>query len=279
MGDSRARRLAVAGCTSLLASAGGFVYLGVRHLDWMDWRSVAFGGGLAAAAVGLTRKNVITQVLSRAMAWIVFAPMALVTVVEASRGRFDGGIAAFAATSGLALLLSRPMLSTDDAKAAFAPSKFRRAFLSASTASMTVGLITGIVAFELLAMGTWAGGLALGALGTAMLGAAIGVLRMRGWGIALGLLTSIASLITGMLMGSGQGFALACGAVPGILLLLPILFAKLGLGEDSSPAAARTRVSLDAEALPSRVRIATGEEEEDVLDDLTERSASSASAA
>lgn len=255
----RARRLAAG--ASLLATAGGFAWLGVRHGSWIDWHTLAFAGGLAVAAVGLTRKWLVGQVLSRAMAWVVLAPTAAVAIVEALRDHFDSGVAAFAATSGAALLLARPMLHTEEARASFAPSKFRRSFLAASTAAATIALVLGIVGYEGLRSAHYSAGLGIGMLATSILASAIGVLRMRGWGIALAALTSIVSLVSGMFVGGEAGVALASTALPGVLFLLPIALAKLGVGDSNAPAASHTRVSADAQALPSRVRVASLDEE------------------
>lgn len=258
----RARRLAAG--ASLLATAGGFAWLGVRHGSWFDWHTLAFAGGLAVAAFGLTRKWLVGQIVSRAMAWVVLAPTAAVATVEALRGHVDAGISAFAATSAAALLLARPMLHTKEARATFSPSKFRRAFLAASTAATTIAIVLGIVAYEGLRAGEIAAGLGLGMLATSILASAVGVLRMRGWGIALAALTSIVSLVAGLVVGHEGGIALASTALPGVLFLLPIALAKLGVGDPEPASAARyTRVSADAEALPGRVRVATPDDELD----------------
>jgi hypothetical protein len=249
----RARRLAAG--ASLLATAGGFAWLALER-SWMDWRSLAFGAGLAVASIGLTRKNVFAQVMSRGLAWIVFAPSAVVIAVELMKGRLmEPAMTAFGVTSGLALFLARPMLDTDEARAQFAPTKFRRSFLAACTAAVTIGLVTGMVAWEMLWHGMLLGGIGLAALGTSMLASSLGVLRMRGWGIALATLNAIVSLVVGAVVGDAQGFAIAATALPGALFLLPIALAKLGVGEDAS-ARATSHVRIAEEApLPTRVRV------------------------
>jgi hypothetical protein len=259
----RGRRLAAA--ASLLGSAGAFVWLGLhyRHSVDLSAPALAFGAGLAAASVGLTRKNLFAQIMSRGLAWVLFAPCAVVTIVEVLKGRLnDPAPVAFALSSGAALLLASPMLRSEEARAAFAPSKFRRSFLAACTSAVTIGLVTGMVAWEMLWWNQPASGVALGALGTSMIASAFGVLRMRGWGIALAALNAIISFVAGALVGAGEGFALAMTAIPGLLFLLPIVLAKLGIGDERAEAARlRVRVT-DACAneetpLPARVRIAT----------------------
>lgn len=257
----RGRRLFAA--ASLFATAAGFAWLGLEHApQWIEWRSIAFGAGLAASAGALTRKNLVAQIMARGMAWIVFAPCAVVMAVELLKGRLmEPALTAFGLGSGLALFLARPMLATDEAGAQFAPTKFRRSFLAACTAAVTIGLVTGMVAWEMLWHGMSLGGIGLAALGTSIIASSLGVLRMRGWGIALATLNAIVSLVTGALVGDGQGFAIAATALPGVLFLLPIVLAKLGVGDDTqSSAAARVRVSDDA-SLPERVRIDVSDEE------------------
>ena len=264
MGMGRGRRLAAG--ASLLASAGGFAWIALANgQPFVQWHALAFGAGLAAASVGLTRKNLFVQALSRGLAWVLFAPCAVATMVELMRGQFvETAIFGFGLSSGLALLLARPMQNTDEARAAFAPSKFRRSFLAASTASVTMGLVIGMVAWETLWYHQLLSGLGLAALGTSMIASAFGVLRMRGWGIALATLNAIVSLVAGAFVGNGEGFAVAATALPGVLFLLPIVLAKLGFGERGEGAgASATRIRI-AEAeeivLPARLRIATDDE-------------------
>ena len=263
----RGRRLAAG--ASLLATAGGFVSMALEHASYyVDWRSLAFGTGLAAAAVGLTRKNVFAQILSRGLAWIVFAPASVVIAVELMKGRLmEPMLTGMGITTGLALFLARPMLDTDEARAQFAPDKFRRSFLAACTATMTIGLVTGMVAWEAMWNNHVLAGVGLAALGTSLLASAFGVLRMRGWGIALATLNAIVSLVTGAIVGDAGGFAIAATALPGVLFLLPIALAKLGVGESmktrgSSTSSAQVRIA-DEAALPPQVRVATEEEIDD----------------
>lgn len=256
----RGRRLAAG--ASLLASAGGFAWLALANAPhWIEWRGLAFGAALAAASVGLTRKNVFAQIASRGLAWVVFAPCAVVMAVELLKGRLmEPALTAFGLASGLALVLARPMLESDEVRARFAPSKFRRSFLAACTAAVSTGLVTGMVAWEMLWHDQVLSGLGLAALGTSMLASAFGVLRMRGWGIALATLNAIVSLFAGALIGEALGFAIAATALPGALFLLPIVLAKLGLGEGSSRASTSSSTShvrvAEAAPLPAVVRVA-----------------------
>jgi hypothetical protein len=264
----RGRRLAAG--ASLLATSGGFVWLALT--SWfLDWRTLAFAGGLAAASFGLTRKNVIGQVMSRGLAWIVFAPAAVVMAVELMKGRlFEPALTGLGIASGLALFLSRPMLDSDEARAQFAPSKFRRSFLAACTATMTIGLVTGMVAWEMLWSHMILGGIGLAALGTSMLASSLGVLRMRGWGIALATLNAIVSLVAGAVVGDAAGFAIAATALPGALFLLPIALAKLGVGESTSASSASAAQVRIAEAAPAIERVRVDVSDEELFDEPAE---------
>ena len=93
-----------------------------------------------------------------------------------------------------------------------------------------------------------------------MIASALGVIRMRGWGIALATLNAIVSLVAGAVVGEAQGFAIAATALPGALFLLPIVLAKLGIGDNDTQSAARVRVSEEA-SLPERVRVDVSDEE------------------
>jgi hypothetical protein len=261
----RGRRLAAA--ASLLASAGGFAWLALQHgSGWFDPRALAFGGGLAAASFGLTRKNLFAQIMSRGLAWVLFAPCAVVIFVELLKGRMmEPELTGFGLASGLALFLARPMLDTAEARAQFSPSKFRFSFLAACTAAVTTGLVTGMIAFEMLGHRQWLGGIGLAMLGTSILASAFGVLRMRGWGIALATVNAIVSIVAGAFAGNAEGVALAATALPGLLFLSPIVLAKLGFGETARERMAATRSFAriaDEDALPARVRVATDDDVE-----------------
>src|SRR5580658_8251657 len=79
-------------------------------------------GGLSVAAFGLSRVSVIAQVLSRGVAWLIFAPAAIATLVAlVIRSMPSPSLVGLTLASGAALLLSRPALATKEARAAFAP--------------------------------------------------------------------------------------------------------------------------------------------------------------
>jgi hypothetical protein len=271
---SRGRRLA--GPAALVATAGGLAAIAVHDVHWIEWGLLAYAGAVATAGIGLARRSMPLQVLSRATAWTVLAPSVLVTAFSLANGHTEWMAAALAATSGGALLLARPMLNTSEARAEFAPSSFRRWLLAGATASAGSGIVAGLLALDGL---HWhpAASIPLLALALAQLGSAVGVVRMRAWGILLGGLTSVVTLITALFMHDAAGLALALATLPGFMLILPVLIARRQRAK-AEAASTYTRVAshVSYDDAPSRVRVADGaldafEDEADSSDDATSR--------
>jgi hypothetical protein len=271
---SHGRRLA--GPAALVATAGGLAAIAVHDVHWIEWGLLAYAGAVAAAGIGLARRSMPLQVLSRATAWTVLAPSVLVTVFSLANGHTEWMAAALAASSGGALLLARPMLNTSEARAAFAPSSFRRWLLAGATASAGLGLVTGLFALDGM---TWhpAASIPLLGLALAQLASAVGVVRMRAWGILLGGLTSVVTLITALFMHDAAGLALALATIPGFMLMLPVLIAKRQRAK-AEAASTYTRVAshVSYDDAPSRVRVADSaldafEDDADSSDDATSR--------
>ena len=263
---SRGRRLA--GPAALLTTAAGLAAVALHETQWIEWGLLAFSGVVALAGVGLGRRSMVSQVLSRGTAWTVLAPSFLVTVLSFMSGHGEWTAAGLAATSGAALLLARPMLHTAEAHEQFAPSSFRRWLLAGSTASAMAGVCAGT--FGLAAIG-WSHGMGVGflALSLSLLASAAGVVRMRAWGILLGALTSIVTFIVAACLHDAAGFALSLATVPGFMLLLPVLVAKRqrAKAEAAARSSSFTRVSAHVgyDDAPSRIRVATGSS--DAFDD------------
>ncbi len=123
------RRVAAAG--SLAAVAAGIAWAGLQESMFVSLRVGLFGvaGMVALASAGFLRRSVLSQVLARAVAWVVLLPMALGAVESLTRGHappleslFFGG------ASAAALLLARPAPTTDAARADFNPVGYRRWF-------------------------------------------------------------------------------------------------------------------------------------------------------
>ena len=120
-------------------------------------------------------------------------------------------------------------------------------------------------------------GLSLVALAVAMVASAAGVARVRAGGVLLGVGTSVGMLGAAMFSRDpGLGFVLALGAFPGLLLIAPILAARV-----SPPVAPAVTGMVPArfagDASPSRVEAVDEEDEApavrtrvDELEDLVE---------
>ena len=259
---SKGRRLAASG--ALVATAAGIAALGFHDLQWIEWSLVASAGVVGVAGVGIAGKSMVAQIFSRAVAWTVFAPAALVAVVSTLVGHHpELTAAALAGGSGAALLLARPMLHTAEAKAEFAPSRFRSWLMAGATASTATAGITGLIGLDFLYRAShgsthysYAAAAAFMALSAALASSALGVIRMRSWGILLGAFTSLVTLASAAVMHNAAGLALSLVAIPGLLFfLLPILVAKRDRARSSHGSYAQARVALHDEAadLPSRV--------------------------
>ncbi|MBX3187687.1 MAG: hypothetical protein KF819_11755 [Labilithrix sp.] len=238
-----------------MATAGGLAVTAVHfhHVRSTEWGLLAFSGLVAMAGVGLARRSIVSQVLSRGTAWVVLVPSAIATLVTTLGGHAPDMLAAgLTAGSGAALLLARPMLHTKEARAAFAPSWFRRWLLAASTSSIMAGVVTGIFALDGL-RGHTAPAIALLALSLSLVMSALGVVRMRAWGILLGALTSFVTLIASAAMHDVAGLVLSLAAIPGLMLTLPVLLAK----RDRAKGEARARVATSFAALEPRIRVAS----------------------
>lgn len=245
----------VAGAAAMIATGGGLAAMAVHDTHWIEWSLLAFSGMVAAAGVGLARTSLVGQVLSRATAWIVLVPSALVTAFTLA-GSHSPDLAATALTvgSGGALLLARPMLHTAKARADFDPTSYRSWLFASATASAFGGILTGMLALDSF---RWAGfgamPVAVTALALAMLASAVGVVRMRGWGLLLGAATSAVTLLAALALHDVSSLAVAMAAVPGMMMALPILLASRSRAKSSrataiSAAAASAGASIGATA-------------------------------
>jgi hypothetical protein len=221
-GSTRTASRTFASTALLLASAGGLMGVAVHeHEPW-------FFGGLAAllalAAAGIGRRSIVAQVLSRGVAWTLFGPAALGSVLSlVLDGRTELAAMALAAASGLALVLGRPMLHTPSARAQFAPVRFRRWLLAGAVASVTVAVATGMVGVAFSAMGELSAGAPLLLLSGALAASGVGVARMRSWGVLLGMVTSAVLCSVAMAFQRADTTFLALAGLPGLMLTLPVL--------------------------------------------------------
>ncbi len=212
---------------------------------------------MAVAAVGLSRRGLVTQALSRGTAWVVFAPTLIVTIASLWMShRVEHEAALMAAGTGAALALGHPMLNTDEARAAFSPVRFRRWFLASMTATAAAFLSGGYFALD-AARGSHVGAaVGLGALCLSLLASLVGIARMRGWGPLLAGVTSVAALLAAAILGGATGVGVALAAVPGLLMTAPLILSRLIPAPASAPGPVATRVALDTPEPPTRVRVA-----------------------
>lgn len=250
---SRARRFAASASFATVSGAMAYAAFQSWRGGWGDWHMWALAGLLGVAAVGLSRKSLMVQVLSRGMAWLAFAPLAIVTFYAVLHGSIEPEVAALTATSGAALLLGRPMLHTKEAHAEFSPVRFRRWLLSGTTAAAAAGITTSAFALEAFERGHLAASAGLGLFATALAGSAFGVLRMRAWGILLGGLTSILAVGGALVSHSEASLAWLMAALPGLLLMTPVFASKLG--SDKPHAVTNLRIAEAAEASQTRIRV------------------------
>ena len=235
----------------MLGTAGVIVRGAVGQYGIL-WPLIAVGAAVALSGIGITRRSLVPQILARGAAWLVLLPTSVIVAAGVFGGRVPGAnLTALVAATGAALLLSRPMLHTKEAKAAFAPKAFRRWLLAGSIATAASGLVAGAVATA-TAFEEPIAALGFGALAASLLASAIAVVRMRAWGIFLGALSSVVLLITSLFLSRAEGTALAVLAAPALLMhLLPVLVARW---KNSGAAESKVRVSDEATLDPAYVR-------------------------
>ncbi len=259
----------------VLASASlgtAAVGVGSLALDEGRWDKAVLGVAalVGVAAVGLARRSVLSQVLARGVAWVVLAPMLYGLADTVGHGRLpDAHTVFFATTSAGALLLARPTLHTDAAKAEFSPVGYRRVFLAGAVASVMTAAVVAMFAVEQLAWHQHGHGLALAAFASALLASAVGVVRMRAWGVMLGIVTSVALLGAALFSGNElTAMGLALAAIPGALLASPLVAARLRRSTPRLPdvprasMAPRPSASEDDVAPPFFARVAIAPEAE-----------------
>jgi hypothetical protein len=158
--------------------------------------SYALGGMALAAAVLSLRKSIASQSIARAAVWATFLPNAFVTLLLLPMGHAPPlRVVLEMALALAALVVARPVLSTERARAEFAPVALRPWFLASAIGTMATGVVLGLLArsfahFHELRHDA----IGLAALAVPLFVAGIGVLRMRAWGVVLGALAALASI-------------------------------------------------------------------------------------
>jgi hypothetical protein len=268
-GRTSLRRVAAA--ASLGVASAELVSLAAQSHLWlterMGYLGVAAATGLAA--VGLLRRSVLAQVISRAVAWVVLLPAAACFFAEATdHGAVDWQTVLMTASSGGALWLARTNLHTDHAKREFAPIAYRRWFLAGAVASSTAGLVATAAAAGQFLWGDLSTALPLAALAAALFSVTLGVVRMRSWGVLLGGATSAITMAAVILSGGGET-SIACAmlaVLPALLLVGPILASRVlppTLTTSPTSAVRVNRAVLDASPEPPpvvRARVALSDD-------------------
>jgi hypothetical protein len=192
---------------------------------------LVFAAVLAAGAIGFVRRGVLSQVVGRGIAWLSLLPVGTQVVATLLGGHLPEAPAVlYSAAMSSALLLARPALHTDEAKAQFSPVGYRRTFLAGAVAAVAVGVVFALYAIVPIVDGDMAQPplLAVSAMAAANLAAAVGVVRMRAWGVLLAMLASAGALGAGILSWNIlEALGLALAAIPGALLGAPLLAARL----------------------------------------------------
>lgn len=263
----------IASSLGLVGVGGIFMHEAVSSYGTI-WPVVAIASGVGLAGVAISQKSLLLQIPARAAAWLMFVPTAIATVVLAAASRHvEWQLLGTAAGTGASLLLSYPMLSTPEAKQSFAPIGYRKTFLASAVASAAAAITAGFASIATAEAGNVGWSLGLGLLATASAAAGVGVLRMRGWGVLLGIATSFATVLGAAIAAAvadpGAGLALLALAIPGIVMSMPLVLAKLGSGTEPS------RVRVDAATMASdgaasavRMRVADTGAQTDAEDDL-----------
>ena len=198
---------------------------------------LSFAAVVGAGGIGITRRSLVPQILSRGAAWILLLPAMFVTGFALADGQAPPlEVAGLGLATGAALLLARPMLHTREAREQFSPRVFRRWLLAGSTSTAATACVTGAIALTSLTLhGPRWSSVALAALAASLFASAIAVVRMRSWGIFLGGLTSLIVLVTGLVLGREAAVLLSLVAAPTLLMhLLPVLVARSHSGDDTS---------------------------------------------
>jgi hypothetical protein len=201
---------------------------------------LAIAGVLVAGAIGLSRRSILPQVLGRAVAWGLLTPMAIAVVVTPLfGGTVEPSGVLMGAAAAAALLLARPGLHTAEARAEFAPIRYRRLFLAGAVASAMNACAAALYATVTYLDGEMRPALGCAAVATALLVTTIGVVRMRAWGVLLALVTAFGALVA-MLLGQSEWLTVTSvlTALPAILLGLPLALARLRVPSEQDVAQA-----------------------------------------
>jgi len=206
-----------------LAAIAGEVALSFRG-DPASASALVGAVALAAAGFGLHRRSLATQIASRGAIFVGCTPLVVRVVLGAAPTALD---LATALLAGGALVLSRPLLETEEARAEFAPARFRRTFLAGMTTATAVAIVALAFAAAGLMVSFWPQVAFNVGLAIVLLLAVRGLLRMRTWGLLLGATASLVLLALTPFYGRGNAVTLGLAAMPALLLwTIPLFLAR-----------------------------------------------------
>jgi hypothetical protein len=207
--------------------ATGAVVAGALFFGWkeafspwgVEWFIVALAAVYGIAGLALQVRSMIAQVLVRGALWLAVLPVSLFTVESIAEGRLpETSMLSTVVLVGAALALSRPLLDTERARRALAPTQCRSLFLASAVSSSSAGLLTLFI--SILDHNSALGLIPLSAL---LLATAIGIVRMRAWSILTGALSLPIALLLSATLGVMPSIVIVA---PSILLLATLLHAR-----------------------------------------------------
>jgi hypothetical protein len=223
---------------------------------------------VAACALGasalVTRRGLLPQVFAHGVAWWFMLGAAMFPSTET---KWVVARVLVVTLSMASLGLAWPALGSTSARAELAPRAYRGLFLSGAIAAAAVGVASAIAAGwqAVQVLGGHASGIAGEVWGPTMLAiayiaSAVGVVRMRAWGVLAGIAAAAGSLVCAMpIWRDVPALGLLTACAPGALLAIPLVAARLGIGDRT-----RTRV-----ATTSFVRVADATAIESACDEET----------
>ncbi len=231
---------------------------------------------LAGAALLFTRKSAMAQALARGAAWSVILPTVLVGLVALAHGFHPGLPMMFpAAAAAGALVLARPLLGSDEARATFAPIALRSWLLASATAAIGTGLAMARLA---MAFGAYfaVDALALGCVAGALVASGIGVVRMRAWGVLAGALSSVIALLTALHFRAGGvlGWPVLATMIPGLMMIGGVIAARAGVGHPKEVLTARVAARIRVDEAADELQVLDLEEDDALVLDGTARARS-----
>lgn len=240
----------VAGCRAIM----------LAHGRW-EWPTFGFGILLMTLAVACARRrpSLATVVGAQGITAAFLAHDAFASVCGA---RSTLSILVTVLSLG-ALLLGRPLLSVGRTTTRFAPTAHRRALLFGVIASVAGATFFSTWALHHAHMG-WLRGRAdlvassilFGSLALLQSTCAFAILRMRGIALVLGLVAAALSIVNAAAVVSPP--SVACGLVALVALATPLV-----RRQEAQGAALRSRIDVDAAAMPSKATFELECEEEE----------------